>query len=290
MSENENEELEKIKESKREDESAEIVCITFTYPRDAGKAAVFGAMLPKEWRRVWCLESKDAGMPVPEGVEVLLADFPRGGSLKDAGAIIGMREVYLRLLRDFKNARCFIKLDSDTALYCPRAWTAPILESGADFTFVRRKACEGSGLANGCCYAMSRAAIERLSRFYPYGIPAQFRGHEDLIFSAFFTNIETDLQSCSLDKMRVSWSVREYFNADILAGHYGYYSFDDACTMLKRTLEENGRGAEFTFPRVSEYLEKLRAYKEAKDAETGKEAGTGTEEETEKATEGACNE
>lgn len=245
-----------VNEKRDNRESAEVVCLTFTFPRDAAKAAMFYPLLPKEWEKVWCVEPKHKEMPVPAGVKVMVADFPRGGSLKDAAAILGMRAVYETLLKQFPKAKAFIKLDSDTALFRPSAFVAPILESDCDFVFVRRKACEGRNLANGCCYAMSRKAIERLGRMYPNGIPSNFNGHEDLVFSSFFTSEETDLVWCGLDKMKVSWSVREYYGADALAGHYGYYTIEQA---RERALKVAPRLAA-TLPAARDYAAEVRAW------------------------------
>jgi len=251
-----------------------VVALTFTYPRDAGKAALFGAELPTEWERIWCVESKDAEMPVPAGVKKIVADFPRGGTLRDAGAVYGMRDVFVSVAKN-TGCKALVKLDSDTALFRPRAFVAPVLESDCDFVYIRRSACEGRGLANGCCYVLGQGAISRLPRLYPTGIPAAFKGHEDIIFSNFFNNAETDLQTCSLDKLKVSWKMREYFGRDILAGHYGYYTFAEARAIYEKTRRELGRGGGmFDF---EAYLRELSAWTASREGYKPFDGGNASE-------------
>lgn len=199
-----------------------VICLTFTYPKDAARAAYHQKFLPKDWRKIWCIESKDTGMSVPEGTETLVRDFPRGGSLRHGEAIEGMRRVYLELAEE---CDLLIKLDSDTALFRPEAFTAPAEFAGADFTYVRRFAAESRLLANGCCYAVSRRALLRLAQnFYPEGIPTRFEGHEDLIFSAFWAAYQRDLTLCQIDKTKWWWCCKPYRGSDVFGGHFGYVS------------------------------------------------------------------
>ncbi len=241
-------------------ETEKIVCITFTYPADAVRAARNSTLLPKHWKLIWCIEPKHADMPIPDGVEALVADFPRGGTLRDAAAVYAMAKVYVDMQTKY-DADVVIKLDSDTALFQPHAWTKPIMECSADFVYIRRSFAEGRLLCNGCCYSMGRRAIERLKlRFYPNGIPAKFNGHEDLVFSSFFNAIEVDLYCSQINKERVYLCVRPYEEADTLAAHMGYISQSEALDTVNRILGKKGLPPcspmdEYT-GKVSEYIAK----------------------------------
>ena len=57
-----------------------IICLTFTCARDAERAAFHQKFLPENWRKIWCVEPKDALLPVPAGTEKLVRAFPRGAS------------------------------------------------------------------------------------------------------------------------------------------------------------------------------------------------------------------
>ncbi len=196
-----------------------ITCLTFTHPFDESKAKISSASLPRDWRKIWCVESRHAAeMRPPEGVELLVRDFPRGGTLRGDVAVNAMAEIYREL-----GAECdaLVKLDSDTVLFRPSAWTAPIEHADADFVYLRRHQFESRLLANGCCYAMSRRAIETLDAF-PREHPAQFEGHEDMIFSAFFTTVRRELTLCQLDKTKFYWHTARSMSPRHFGGHYGY--------------------------------------------------------------------
>lgn len=207
------------------------ICLTFTFPRDFERAAFHQQSLPKSWRKIWCVESADvsaARAAAPEGTEILPRDFPRGNTLRGAEAVEGMRQVFLELA-----AQCdlLIKLDSDTALFRPQAWTAPAEFADVDFTYVRRYEAESRLLANGCAYAVSRRALLRLKNFYNESdtVPAAFAGHEDLLFSAFWTALprNRDLTLCQLNKDRFHWCAKPYYGADCLGAHLGYVSQEE---------------------------------------------------------------
>lgn len=210
-----------------------IACLTYTCSSDAALAARHASILPAAWKKFWIVESKDAGIEPPAGTEILVRDFPRGGSLSGRECIEGMRKVFLEFAEAGFDA--VVKLDSDTALFRPEAWTAPFESAGTDFTYIRRWENESRLLANGCAYTVSRRAIERLApeRFFPNGLPPNFHGAEDKIFSAFWTAFQRDLTLCQLDKNRVHWKCRPYFGNDILAAHYGYLR-RDAETLFAR--------------------------------------------------------
>lgn len=202
-----------------------IACLTFTFPRDYEMARRHAITLPPEWQKIWCVESKDetsARAAAPAGTQILVADFPRGESLRRNAAVHGMRRVFQKIIASGFDG--IVKLDSDTALFRPRAWSAPLEFAGTDFTYISRWEKESRLLANGCAYTLSARAVSRLSDklFYPAGIPNQFKGHEDLIFSAWLTAFQRDLTTCRLDKNRVHWKCKAYNGKDILAAHYGY--------------------------------------------------------------------
>lgn len=232
-----------------------IVCLTYTYPGDAAKAALCGAFLPPEWTRIWCVEPTHADMPVPEGVEKLVADFPRGGSLRYAPALNGMAKVFA----DFAG-KCdaLVKLDSDTVLWRPGAWTAPIEHSGTDFVYIRRHYVEGRLFANGNAYALSRRALTRMGNFKAeiHAAKNRYGGHEDRVFSAFLTTENVDLVFCQLDKMRCHWRSAPYVSADCLCSHYGYITFGQMQKKAAEMCEMLG----LEMPDVSAYLDKLGAW------------------------------
>lgn len=209
-----------------------MLCLTFTFPRDFRRAAFHASLLPKWWRRVWCVESAHADAAraaAPAGTEILVRDFPRGGTLRSDAALLGMRDVYLELA-ERPECDLLVKLDSDTAIFRPDAWTAPFYSADADFTYIRRHHAESRLLANGCCYAVSRRALRRLVNFsIETDAPAAFEGHEDYVFSAFWTarRDNRDLTLCQIDKRKIWWAARRYEGADCFAAHCGYVSEDE---------------------------------------------------------------
>ena len=138
-----------------------IACLTYTCSSDAALAARHAAILPATWKKFWIVESKDARIAAPAGTEILVRNFPRGGSLSGRECIEGMRKVFLEFAEAGFDA--VVKLDSDTALFRPEAWTAPFESAGTDFTYIRRWENESRLLANGCAYTVSRRAIERFA-------------------------------------------------------------------------------------------------------------------------------
>lgn len=204
-----------------------IYCATFTCARDAERAAYHARHLPEDWEHVWIIESRDADAcahAAPPGTEILVREFDRGASLRGNSAVEGMAAVF-REFAERREADLVIKLDSDTEIFRPEAFTEPARAAGVDFTYVRRLSVEGRLLANGCCYAMSRRAVLRLREFSTekHARP-NFAGHEDLIFSAFFTVAQKDLTLCQIDKTRWSWSEAPRIAADTYGAHNGYLS------------------------------------------------------------------
>ncbi|MBP3303010.1 MAG: hypothetical protein J6L64_07775 [Opitutales bacterium] len=232
-----------------------IVCLTFTYPKDAPKAALCGALLPAGWRRVWCVEAKHAGMPVPDGVEKIVADFPRGETLRYKPAILGMAKVYAGFDCD-----CLIKLDSDTAMWRPDAFVAPIECSDVDFVYIRRHKNE-DGYANGNAYAMSKRAVSRVRDYSAFITPTlidRYFGNEDRVFSAFLIDRNQDLTCCQINKAKCDWRMRAYTATDCIASHYGYISFDET----KGRVSDMCRALNRDIPDISGYLEKLKIWAE----------------------------
>lgn len=234
------------------------ICLTYTCPKDAAKAALCGEFVPAEWERVWCVEPRHADMPVPAGVEKLVADFPRGGSLRYAPALDGMAKVFA----GFAGAcDCLVKLDSDTVLWRPRAWTAPIEYAGSDFVYIRRSYIEGRLFANGNAYALAPRALDRLSGFKAarHAPNNKYDGHEDRVFSAFLTTQNVDLAFCQINKMLCSWCSEPYTGADCLASHYGYIDFARTTEKVQEMCGILGR----EMPDVSAYLAELSAWRAA---------------------------
>lgn len=231
----------------------DVVCLTFTYPKDAPKAAICGALLPAGWRRVWCVEPKHADMPVPDGVEKIVADFPRGGTLRYKPAILGMAKVYAGFDCD-----CLIKLDSDTAMWRTDAFVAPIEFSDVDFVYIRRNKNE-DGYANGNAYAMSRRAVSRVGGFSTLFTPAlidRYLGNEDRVFSAFLIDRNPDLTCCQINKAKCGWHMCAYTAPDCIASHYGYVSFGEA----KGHIADMCRALNRDIPDISGYLGKLKIW------------------------------
>ena len=220
------------------------VALTFTCTRDAERAAYHQRFLPADWRKVWCVESKDADAcrrAAPPGTEILVRDFPRGGTLRGNDAVEGMRKVFLEI-PDLFPCDCLVKIDSDTALLRPEAFSAPVEFAYSDFVYIRRLSVESRLLANGCCYAMSRKALARLAGGFPASaFPKNFGGHEDLVFSAFFTIRHKDLALCQISKLRWSWCETPTIAPGVVGAHNGYVSFEKdkaICEALRACMVE----------------------------------------------------
>lgn len=140
-------------------------------------------------------------------------------------------------------AQCelLVKLDSDTALFRPEAWTTPAETADVDFTYLRRYDAESRLLANGCAYAVSRRALLQLKNFYSAAdkIPAGFAGNEDMLFSAFWTALprNRDLTLCQLSKDKFHWCAKPYYDADCLDAHLGYVSQEEDFARRRGTAE-----------------------------------------------------
>lgn len=228
--------------------------LTFTCPRDALKAEYFGRLSFPGVRRIWCVEPKHAGMPVPDGVERLVLDFDRGESLRGAAAIDGMATVFRELSAE---ADILIKLDSDTLVLRPEAFTAPIEYSDADVVYIRRHFIEGRLLMNGNCYALSQRAVARAGMIDAAEAAKQYDGHEDKIFSSWLLKTNVDLTSCQLPKDKCHWSLAPLCEKGVIAAHYGYCSFDQAKAQAEAILKVNGKPT----PIPSGYEETFKAWR-----------------------------
>jgi hypothetical protein len=230
-----------------------IAVLTFTYPKDAGKAVITKSLLPKEWDVIWCVESKDKDMPVPEGVKILVKDFPRGEHLNVKESIQGMQETYIEVAKDYD---IVIKMDSDVSLYKPECFVQPIIDSGVDFCYVRRTPDEcKEALCNGSCYAMSRNAILYLKGQDLSDIADYREGHEDLIFSHFFLIKCPFLLISQINKFKVDWCVLRYEGEDCIMGHYGYVSVKEMYLRTLSMLTKQGKKIEDEY--ISNYIDKL---------------------------------
>lgn len=211
-----------------------VISITFTYPADAGKAAFSSGLLPASWHKVWCVESRHADLiRVPKGVELLVRDFPRGNTLRGDACVNAQAAIFREL---GERCDCLVKLDSDTVLFRPDAFTAPCQFADIDFTYIRRHHFQSRLLANGCCYAMSKRATERLGAF-PKKHPENFAGHEDLIFSEFFTCQNKDLTLCQIDKTKVYWHTAKSMSPAHFAAHYGYIATSEMLSLAEEHLK-----------------------------------------------------
>lgn len=234
-----------------------IAVLTFTYPKDAGKAVISHSMLPKDWDHYWCIESKDKDMPFPEGVKPLILDFPRGQHLNVVESIEGMQRAYIQLID--MGYDVVIKMDSDVSLFKPQCFVDPIINSGVDFCYVRRTPDEcKEGLCNGSCYAMSKKAINQL-RNQDLSVIAAFReGHEDLIFSHFFLIKCPFLLISQINKFKIDWCVYRYNEADTIMGHYGYISLKDMYIRTMEILNKNNSTLDIDY--IEKYIDKLNSF------------------------------
>lgn len=217
-------------------------CLIYTCARDVLKAQITAACVPLDWKIIWCVESKDRDLPLPRG-EVIIRDFPRGAQLRFIDALRGMRGVFLELAERMTDNDLLIKLDSDTTLYRPESFTAPFFFGDVDFTYIRRNFNEGRFTANGSCYAVSKRAILRLKRLPEKRFEEsarRYEGHEDRVFSSFWTTQNIDLTYCQLDKAKCDWHYRRYLGADSYLGHWGYFKETEMFDGVKEAFERRG--------------------------------------------------
>ena len=208
-----------------------VVC--FTYPGDYKKSC----RLLKNWQGkvndiFFCIESKDANVPLPSWATPLVADFNRCKTLHGIQAIVGMMNVYEMLVK--QGYDCIIKNDSDTIVFNHDVFLKPI-ELGTDFAFIKRiygGGNDGNGgfkrQCNGCVYSMSKDAVNSLvntdSDLFDQAMLRNDR-HEDLFFSELLTT-NPNLGVFDINKTKVWWSALPYRKSDIIAAHFGYCSIE----------------------------------------------------------------
>jgi hypothetical protein len=168
-----------------------------------------------------------------------------------------MQETYIDLME--KGYDIVVKMDSDVSLYKPHCFVDPIINSGADFCYVRRTPDEcKEGLCNGSCYAMSKKAISYLKNFDLTDIAEYRHGHEDLIFSHFFLIKCPFLYISQIDKFLVDWCVLPYKEANAVMGHYGYINIKNMFIRTMEILEKCGRTLDIDY--ISNYIDRIDNY------------------------------
>lgn len=213
-----------------------IAIVTFTCLRDAGLAAAFQYNVPETYKgykidRVWSFESKDAEVPIPDGVirHVDKGLFnKRGYNLKGAQSVAGQAEIYYELAKEYDYV---IKMDSDTVVWDWDRLIGGLVDGKNDFVYIKRNLNENGPLrCNGCCYAMSRAIINRMvdipsAQWDDILINKSANGAEDLFFSQLLT-AQDDYSFMAISKMKVWWCCAPYREADCILAHFGYISLN----------------------------------------------------------------
>lgn len=203
--------------------------VIFTYPNDYIKTCYLCSTIKDCVDDVYfCIETKHKDVPIPSWAKQLIVDFDRCGSLHGCESIIGQKAVYKKLALEM-DYDLVLKIDADTAVFKPDCFIKAI-EIGSDFAFIRRGREEVHGInaCNGCCYAMSKAAIKELEKANSSefdSLMLQLDRHEDLVFSLFFAN-KNSLYRHEINKNKVWLAARPYRESDIIAGHYGYVDLE----------------------------------------------------------------
>jgi len=202
--------------------------LVFTYAGDYPKAVRLTKSLKDCVDTVYfCIESKDKDVPVPDWVTKLVIDFDRCKQLHGTQAIIGMKNVYTKLVEEMGYDLIF-KVDSDTIVLQPEHFIKPI-ELGCDFAYIRRimaKDKDGRYVrrCNGCSYSISAKAVREMNKIDPNIFDALMYSndrHEDLVFSNILTE-NPNLNIHDVDKLKVWWSVKPYRKSDCIVCHFGY--------------------------------------------------------------------
>lgn len=229
--------------------------LTFNFPRDYALAEAIHAPLREQFRGiadfVWVVESKHAGVPVPEGVKVLVRDFDRGGSLCYTEALHAMTRIYAELADEYAG---IVKLDADTYLHEPFIWTDYIADGG-DVAYIPHFKNRGAG--NGCCYALSARAAKVFSRVPPSQFDQRaysVGGREDMFFTSLAAG-HPDCYAAMMSRNRVSWCGESEQPERPIAAHFGYISEADICTRM-----EQMTGKPFAPPSQSDYAKAVAEY------------------------------
>lgn len=200
--------------------------VIFTYPGDYQKASVLTKNMKDYVDDVFfCIESKHKDVPLPSWATPLIIDFNRCTQLHGSQAIIGIKDVFTKLIDiGYDN---IIKLDSDTVVLRPELYITA-LELGSDFVYIKRGMVDKNNMhvrrANGCCYALNARAVKAINNCSAEkfdGIMFAHDRHEDMVFSAILTD---DVNICvhEINKSKVWWSIQPYRGIDCIAAHFGY--------------------------------------------------------------------
>lgn len=229
--------------------------LTFNFPRDYALCATLHANLRKQYPEadfVWCIESRHSGYPAPDGVQMLIRDFNRGGNLCFTEALHAITRLYAELAEKYDG---IIKIDADTYLHAPYIWT-DYLADGGDVAFIphiQNRIC-----GNGCCYALSSRAAKRFSELPPQKFDAQafnVRGREDMFFTGLAAE-QTDFYIAMIPRNRVSWcDIATQPGSRAVAAHLGYLNEQDIVTRLSDITQ-----TPFPHPAETDYAKKLTAF------------------------------
>lgn len=213
-----------------------ICFLTYNFPRDYALANALHSHLHAHYSDatfIWCIESKDVSVPVPEGIQPLVRDFNRGGNLRYTEALHAMSRIYAELAEQFD---IIVKLDADTFLVEPCAWTDYIADGG-DIAYIPHAKNRATG--NGCCYALSSRAARFFSGLSPAEFDArshQFGGREDMFFTGNAIN-NPAFYSSMIPRNRVSWcDLDTQPGRNAIAAHLGYLTIDDIETRISEIL------------------------------------------------------
>ena len=212
--------------------------VIFTYPGDYQKAVTLTKSIKEHVDDVFfCIESKHKDVPLPTWATPLIVDFNRCTQLHGSQAIIGIKDVFTKLINlGYDN---IIKLDSDTIVFRPEQFIVP-LELGSDFVYIKRYMMDKNNMhvrrANGCCYALNAKAVNAINNCSAEKFDAIMFAHdrhEDMVFSAILSD---DVEICihEVNKAKVWMSIQPYREIDCIAAHFGY------CDMqrIKEELEQ----------------------------------------------------
>lgn len=199
-----------------------LAILIFTFPRDYAVARRALDCALDRWERtglpepdvIFAVHERDAEsarkalLPVPATdphVRVITHAFDAGGSLRWSEAVHGMRGVFRRVFADAAHYDALLKLDSDTRLLRPEAFTSPVRDCGVGFVAVRRYMADSTtlgsapkerpvpNLCNGCAYLLTREAFAAIDAAPPAVWDHALhlaRGHEDMTFSHLATNCD----------------------------------------------------------------------------------------------------
>lgn len=152
--------------------------LIFTCRRDAEKARLAVRTIPLEYSVAWIVESKDADLVPPAGVDLLVKDFPRGLNLAGQAAILGIAEILAEQASQYGRV---IKIDSDCLVL---DWE-PFLAGDLAGMAYKNHILSAYGLAYALSEKAAKAALDTLRRVSRLG--AVFAGEDICITSAALT-------------------------------------------------------------------------------------------------------